>query len=296
MTADSSKDLQEFLFEPQTYISVAEQEVPTQRHLALSSAKRLYEAKVPVRNRRFAGFRKQLSGGMFTGYCERFLADETNVVDMFLSSAQTWDLIKNDRRLNQSEYRAKLKSCAKVLTKAIAYIYGEEVDLVLFLFAFGLVERVKLSYNRLSNNCQDFCSDLLFRHDADNTFGLAYPSVPPNVEQIGGRLSARYLMSFCSRMIYLHEDMPFVNPLASTTQLYDSFGQNDADMIDHVASIRFKSDPTGFHLGLGGAGSCHDEYLLKAADTTCFRRTRCSMLDHILDGPQDNLSVLTTHM
>ncbi|CAG5174614.1 uncharacterized protein ALTATR162_LOCUS7823 [Alternaria atra] len=267
-TANSSKDLQEFLFEPQTYISVDHQEVPAQRHLSFSSARRLYESKVPVRNRQFASCLKQLSGGMFTGYCERFLTDEEHLVNMFLECAKSWASTKNNRRLNQSEYRAKLKSCAKEFTDVVSLVYGEEVNLVLYFFAFGLVERVKLSYNRVSNNCQDFCGDLLFRRDADNTFGLVYPPVPPNVDQIERRTSARYLMSFSGRMVHPHNQMPFVNPLASATQLYDSFGQNDADIIDHVSSIRFKDDPNGFHL----------------------------VLDHLLDGPQDNLSVLTMHI
>jgi hypothetical protein len=83
-------------------------------------------------------------------------------------------------------------------------------------------------------------------------------------------------------------------PLASSTQLYDTHGHNDADIIDHIASVRYKSDRVGFSFVM--QPDCHDDIVLKGAPITCPLSSSCTLGDHLLDGPHDNLSVLTMHV
>jgi hypothetical protein len=58
-----------------------------------------------------------------------------------------------------------------------------------------------------------------------------------------------------------------VNPLVSSVALYESFGHNDADLIDHVTSVRLREDAQG--LGLSLWPTCHDEILIKDSEFTC---------------------------
>ena len=51
-------------------------------------------------------------------------------------------------------------------------------------------------------------------------------------------------MSFAQRISHPLRDLPYVNLLIPPVKLYDSYGHNDADMADHISSIRFKTDPS----------------------------------------------------
>ncbi|KAH6656433.1 hypothetical protein BKA67DRAFT_156041 [Truncatella angustata] len=273
-TASSNADLQEFMSEPTDYHPYkGKSEVLHQRHLSYAANKHLYQADLPIRARRFVTCRKQVSGGLFTNYCDRFAIDEALIVLEFTKMAESWQTIKIDRTQTQKEYRAQLLQRGQYLAELIFETFGEEIRRSLLFFASRLHKEVKLQYNRLSNNCQDFCNELLIGHDKwDSMFNRIYPPVPVNLEQNENTYCIRYMMSFASRMLHPLDEMPFVDPVASSTQLYDTFGHNDADILDHIANIRYKEDPEGS--GLTMPDSCHDPFLLKGRDTTCFQNSR----------------------
>jgi hypothetical protein len=267
-SASSARDLQDFLSEPSWYRPYKDKgELLHHRLLSYSSQKRLYRAEVPIRERRFLTCIKQVSGGLFTSYCARF-AEEKLIVQAFIDEAEAWQELKADRSLSQKQYRFGLKAGARTIADLIHSVFEEDITLAIRCFAAKLHREVKLQYNRLTNNCQDFCNAMLLNGDSwDMMFDNIYPPVPANLAQTPDTTCMRYMMSFAGRMVHPHHEVPYVDYLTSATQMYNKFGHNDADIIDHISSIRFKSDPDGFHLGI--ANSCHDEILLKAEEDTC---------------------------
>jgi hypothetical protein len=240
-----------------------------QLHVSYSVDKRLFAAQLPLRKRRFASCQKQYSGGLFTSYCNMLRDQEAAVINSFIEWADDWKETKKDKRLSQKKYKAQLRLCAQGVTTLINAFFGEEVNKILLCFTHRLRETAKLQYNRFSNNCQDFSNAMLLNGDKwDDIFEAVYPKVPPNVDDPDQPWS-RYLMSFAARMVHPKEEIPFVEPLVSSVKLYDCFGHNDADMIDHVSSIRFKWDLSSQSLSLVGDEACHDQYLLKGDYTTC---------------------------
>jgi hypothetical protein len=89
---------------------------------------------------------------------------------------------------------------------------------------------VKLQYNRISNNCQDFCNAMLLNDDVwDQLFDSTYPPVPSNRMHVSEHVQLRFMMSFAGKMLHPMDEMPFVNPLVSSVPMYNSFVQNDAE-------------------------------------------------------------------
>jgi hypothetical protein len=97
--------------------------------------------------------------------------------------------------------------------------------------------------------------------------------------------------------------------LGSAVTCYSASAQNDADLIDHVWSVRFGEDDEYFSLGFDtGERKVGDPYLLKDEEMSCSDRFAarmlpgqwgskgCTLADHLLDCPADNLSVLQTHL
>ncbi|KAH6667855.1 hypothetical protein B0J14DRAFT_173520 [Halenospora varia] len=300
LSASSSKDLMEFLAEPSEWSLDDEDEVVHKILLSVSGDRRLYKIEKPVRERRFMSTRKQMSGGLFTGHCDRFLEGEETILKVFMASAMVWTLMKSQDK-TQAQHRAALKAVAERVTATIRQVYGFEIQKVLVGFADRLHKRSKLQYNRLSNNCQDFCSGMLLNDDKwDTIFNFTYPTVPADREHTADNVCLRYMMSFSEKMLDPMNEMPFVNPLVCSVPLYNSFGHNDADLIDHVTSIRLRESPN-FSDGVTAFGECHDELLMKDTEFTCPKeddipRVPCTIADHLLDCPHDNLSVLAMHV
>jgi hypothetical protein len=59
-------------------------------------------------------------------------------------------------------------------------------------------------------------------------------------------------------------------------------------MIDHISSIRFKTDPSYFCVGMAGDEACHDPYLLKAEYSTCRGLVELDILG-LANWTKDNL-------
>jgi hypothetical protein len=76
----------------------------------------------------------------------------------------------------------------------------------------------------------------------DNVFNGVYPKVPSNT-QTGDLSWPRHLIGFAQRTVHPREDSNCVDPVMASVKLYGSFPHNDADMIAHVSSIRFITDP-----------------------------------------------------
>ena len=153
--------------------------------VSLAPNKRLYKAELPVRERRLLTCNKQLAGGLFTSYCSRFDNDEKAIVREFLEVAENWAEVKRCHPdLSQAQYRRELLLYGDHIAKLIRQAFGDEISRMLVYFAAKLYKHVKLQYNRLSNNCQDFCNDLLLGDEGwDKVVGRIYPPVPVNLDQ-----------------------------------------------------------------------------------------------------------------
>jgi hypothetical protein len=195
------------------------------------------------------------------------------------------------------------------------FFFQEEIQMHLFLFAQKLGKTQKLAYSRMSNNCQDFCNGLVTYKEVFlyPTFGTMYPFLPVSlsldIEKEPDDLCLSYLQSFVKPLQY---PIPGFRSrramIGSAVTCYSGSAQNDADLIDHVWSLRFGEDQKGFSLGfMAGLGQkIGDPYLLKDEEMSCSDRFAarmlpgqskgCTLADHLLDCPVDNLSVLQTHL
>ncbi|PTU24587.1 hypothetical protein P175DRAFT_0497709 [Aspergillus ochraceoroseus IBT 24754] len=286
---------------------------------SVSPDRRFYEAMKRTRERRFLCARKQLSGGLFTDYNGNPLwrLGEPKLVEQFLNLTLVWRAGKAPAG-SEKFNRDLLLECAGRLAASMQAIFGEEIKPHLFMLAQKLGKKQKLAYSRMSNNCQDFCNGLL---DYDSYIhpmvSAMYPFIPvglsADIEQAADDRSLSYLQSFVKPLQYpIQGGRSRRMMLGSAITMYSSSAQNDADLIDHVYSVRFGYDSENhFSLGftLGPKRSSGDPYLLKDEEMSCSDRfaasnlplsteglASCSLADHLLDCPQDNLSILQTHL
>lgn len=262
----SLEDLQEFISEPTEFKWSEGKEVLTQNHLAISQDRHLYSSAHPVQERRFMSAQKQIAGGLFTLSCPRVADAERNIIREFVHVSTLWKQDTEEHRFGQiSVLRSTLRSYAQHIVAEIKDTHGPRISEFLFCIVRRLHKRVKLKYDRVFNNCQDFSSAMLFNGDEwDAEFAGVYPRIPSRREQTAETRAMRYMMSFAGRM--QHREF-FVSPLTSSLQLYDSFGHNDSDLIDHTINVRTRSWDRGSMLA-------HDVYLMKNSTMTCEKKTR----------------------
>ena len=127
--------------------------------------KKVYQALLPRWRRLWLLFRKQVLGGMFTGYTPEFEGIDSTLLDNFLEIAEQWALMNSTDNLH-AQNSAALKSCAKIITDLMKTAYQHDVKMNLTLISERLLKRVKLRYSRISNNCQQFCKSLLINGDS----------------------------------------------------------------------------------------------------------------------------------
>lgn len=155
-----------------------------------------------------------------------------------------------------------------------------------------------------------FCNGLVV---SSTPFDVIYPflsvSLDLDIEKEPDEDCLSYLQSFIQPLQY--PILGFKNRramLGSAINLYSASAQNDADLINHVWSVRFGRDHDGLgssYFGFSSGGdSDGDPYLLKDEEMSCSDRfaaqmlagrgqsKRCTLADHLLDCPVDNLSVL----
>ncbi|KAI9167958.1 hypothetical protein HJFPF1_04101 [Paramyrothecium foliicola] len=286
-TTLSLKDLQEFISEPSDFVWSGGEDVMTQTHLAVSQDRHVYTSRHASHERRIMSAQKQVAGGLFTLSRPEAANDEREIIAEFIYLSKLWKQKTQEQNGGQiPDLRATLKSYAEHMVARVQTTLGVEIVKYTYCFAKRLHKEVKLKYDRVSNNCQDFSSAMLFNHDEwDAHFAGVFPKLPLRHEQTPETRTFRYMMSFAGRL--QHKEY-FVSPLTSSLQLYDSFGHNDSDLIDHVINVRTRSWDNE-------SMSSHDVYLMKNSSMTCYEKRGCPVADHLLDGPHDNLSVLTTH-
>ena len=268
---------------------------------SVSPKRKVYRSQKPRRQRPWLSFRKQVLGGIFSGFTDEFDEEENLILRKFLEVAALWSA-QNSVNNSQSQNRALLKACAKPVVELLEIAFGDDVRLQLLLFSERLLHRVKLQYSRVGNNCQTFCKAMLVNGDKwDSQFSHMYPTTPQCIQSTPETRCLRYLMSFAG---IVSDPVPLggkANIMATAINVFDWMPHTDgADIIDHVASLRFKSDPDGKTPDLMMMDPCsHDELLLKSQSTCLFNlkaKRPCSLTTHLLDCPYDNLSVLTMHV
>ncbi|KAL4800770.1 hypothetical protein BDV19DRAFT_2830 [Aspergillus venezuelensis] len=316
LSRHSPREIKEYL-RPDNYRTIQGCDVFCADVYSVSPDRRVYEATKRYKERRFLCSRKQLSGGLFTNYNHSrpgWKIGEDTIVELFLHLAVTWKAAKSPTNTEDNN-RSLLLNCATELTETMKLIFSEEIDLHLFLIAQKLGKTQRLAYSRMSNNCQDFCNGLLeYDSYTHPIFNSTYPFIPvclsPDIQQEPDDRCLSYLQSFVQPLQYPIPGSSKRAMLGSAVTMYSSYAQNDADMIDHVYGVRFGVDRgDGFSLGFSIHGEKDgDSYLLKDEEMSCSDRfamtyssermgpvPSCTMADHLLDCPIDNLSILSTH-
>jgi hypothetical protein len=299
-------EIEEFLaeesdFQPVQYPDGSQEEKLFGTCYSVSPKRKVYRSQKPRRQRPWLSFRKQVLGGTFSGFTDEFGEMENLILQKFLEVAALWSA-QNSVDNPQSQNRALLKACAQSVTELLEMAFGDDVRLHLLLFSERLLNRVKLQYSRVGNNCQKFCKAMLVNGDKwDSQFRDMYPTIPQCIQSTPETRCLRYLMSFAG---IVSNPVPLggkANIMATAIDVFDWMPHTDgADIIDHVASLRFKTDPGGDTPDLMMTDPCvHDELLLKSQSTCLFNlkaKRPCSLTTHLLDCPYDNLSVLTMHV
>ena len=94
-----------------------------------------------------------------------------------------------------------LRSHAQYIVAAIQTALGPEISKMVHCLARRLHSGVKLKYDRISNNCQDFSSAILSNYDeCDTYFDGVYLKMLPRCDQILETRTFRYMMSLAGRM------------------------------------------------------------------------------------------------
>ncbi|KAF7133594.1 hypothetical protein CNMCM5793_004723 [Aspergillus hiratsukae] len=313
----SSREVREFLH-PEDFRTIDGCDVLCAQLYSVSPDRSVYEATKKVRDRRFLCARKQLSGGLFTGFNEdvRWKTGEDEIVALFLALAEEWRTTQSPIQA-EAYNRELLQGYASAITQGMHFFFQDEIQMHLFLFARKLGKMQKLAYSRMSNNCQDFCNGLVTYKEVFiyPTFDAAmYPFLPVSlsldIEKEPDDLCLGYLQSFVKPLQY---PIPGFRSrramIGSAVTCYSASAQNDADLIDHVWSVRFGEDhEERFSFGFGLGQKIGDPYLLKDEEMSCSdrfaermlpgqgRSKGCTLADHLLDCPVDNLSVLQTHL
>jgi hypothetical protein len=305
------EEVQDFLAEESEFrVTIKDGELPKEELFgtcySVAPNKTVYQAHLSRRRRSWLSFRKQVLGGMFTGYTPEFDEVDSTLLDEFLEIAKQWASM-NSTDNSQTQNSTALKSCAKRMTDLLKTAYQHDVLMNLTIISERLLKRVKLRYSRINNNCQQFCKSLLINGDSfDSQFEHLYPPQPSFIDQTVHNRCLRYLMSFAGTVA---DPVPFggkANIMATAVKVFDWFPHTDgADIIDHIASLRFKPDQEGqspdflFSHNGGDDSYLHDELLLKTQSATCLfnyvNNRECSLATHLLDCPYDNLSLLTMH-
>lgn len=196
------EEVEELLAEESDFRVTIKEGIPAKEELhgtcySVSPSKKVYQAFLPRRRRSWLSFRKQVVGGMFTGYTPEFDAIDHTLLEKFLEVAEQWASM-NSTDNTPEQNGSNLKSCAKKMTDFLKTAYQHDVLMNLALISERLLTRVNLLYSRISNNCQQFCKSLLINGDGfDAQFGYLYPYQPSFIEQTAQNRCLRYLMSFC---------------------------------------------------------------------------------------------------
>lgn len=242
-------------------------------------------------------------GGIFSGYTAELDEREDEILEKFLTAVKQWSS-NSSAHDPRTKSRDLLFMCAEGVVQLLRSGFNRDVRLNLIAFSDRLLNRVKLQYSRVNNNCQQFCKAMLINGDKwDEQFNNMYPSFPPCMENFEETGYLRYLMSFAGSVSNPVPEGGKATIMATAVNVFDWFPHTDgADIIDHIASLRFKADPQGDSPDFSfrpESEDCHDELLLKVQSTCFFNLAngrRCSLMAHLLDCPYDNLSILTMHV
>ncbi|KAL4990180.1 hypothetical protein BDW68DRAFT_175328 [Aspergillus falconensis] len=163
---------------------------------------------------------------------------EDKLVALFLRIARIW---RDEKSVvgYEAENRSLLQKCATQLTDRMQHLFSAATDPHLTPLAQKLGKTQKLAYSRMSNNCQDFCNDLLsYESYSYPMFNYMHPFIPvtlsPEIRKKADEECVSYLQSFARPLQYPIPGSSNRAMLGSAVTMYSSYAQNDADFIDHV--------------------------------------------------------------
>lgn len=125
------------------------------KFLCISGKRRLFEKLDEPLNRRFKACMKQVVGGVFTGFANETI--ELQIINKLVNKARRCAYDPMD---SPAMDRRRLSHAAHDLTNSIQVYLGSRVQKYFEVFASKLFS-IELTYNVITNNCQNFCANLL---------------------------------------------------------------------------------------------------------------------------------------
>lgn len=203
--------------------------------------KRQLETKsIAPRKRNILGSMKCVFGGAFSGFLET--SDEiTQIIDELMKASDTWASYRarNQKKTDQARSR-KLHRLADEVVTLLKAMYGGDIQKHLKRMAELLVDpNTNLSFNKVTNNCQNFVSKLLH----GKAFEYLFPRLSSGSLE-GDRTSIwqnypdpRYLLCFKDR---ISRDG---NSAITPTDLLTDFVRNEnneEDLIDYLQARLYR--------------------------------------------------------
>lgn len=190
-----------------------------ERIIAVTGGKtrRLRSTRHPRSIRRLNGSVKQCLSGLFSGHDPEWTTGESEIIDKFLTVAldHRTGLIA---QFNKDQTKKLLDGCAGVV-ELMKQIFAPTLHKYLRLLLAKLWDpSVPLAWDKLFNNCQEFCDRLILQPEIATCFPRAPPGSPQRADD-----GLNYLLSFASRFPCLSDDASVLDSRLNT--YFNSFHQ-----------------------------------------------------------------------
>jgi hypothetical protein len=255
--------------------------------LAVSADRTLYwQNRVERHTKRYKTALKQVIGGLFSGLCQTTLENE--VVELIMD-ASTRDLDNPGDPIKVREHLWK-ETLDPILEK-LRLLMNDRVQKMLSSVAQKLSNRtITIQWDKTTNNCQDFCFNLLDY----NLYGSFLPSHTPDEEPL-------YLLSFvCRPGSYKHErkvQSKFEIPsgLCEEYLLKFRYGLHiDSDIVDTLQEYWYDWGAFG-----GSLYRYQDLFPWDCTEAYGRSATKCSdcnISKHVWSFPFDSWSISSLHL
>jgi hypothetical protein len=259
--------------------------------LALSEERTLYWQNHDGRRaKRYKTALKQVVGGLFTGMSQSTL--EQHIIDLVISGSQ------QDLENPEDSPREKSKIWSAVLEPIMGRLktlMQVRVDLMLQSIARRLLDtKVDLKWDRITNNCQNFCENLI-------NYQMYGDLLPPKATSQFFGDEPLYLMSFVCRpgsytrqsRVQTKYDVP--SGLCEEYLLKFRFGFHvDSDIIDSLQEY-------WYDWGAFGGPLYQDQNLFPWDCTEAYGRSHtkcndCNISKHVWSFPFDSWSIVELHL
>lgn len=240
--------------------------------VAVSPERKVYTCVRPVISRSIHTSMAQVLGGLFSGHIPKWIEAEDAVIKALLTeSAQYEEKRTKSRSFNES----RLRSAASRVADVLKLSFATEVSAYIRYFTSRLTEpTLNLTWDRLSNNCQNFCKKIVIN---GGEFDTILPKAKPL--DIADGLSPRYLVSFASEKFGSQYDSPRYHTTPSSA--YFAEFHTGEDIIEYFDT--WPSIPK-------------EKLCARLLCWPCQNDTDCSIAQHMWQFPHETISLMQMHI